>query len=101
MAKLFDKENIYKIKLELNKDEILKDIREVKKELNIIVKECTFELNKLELKRKDILVIKLHSLYKTKDAEIMKKQLEKQLHRKVLLINDNMDISHIISYKKK
>lgn len=101
MDKLFNKEDAYKIKLKLNKDEILKDIIEVKKKVKDTVKECTFELNKLELKRKDILVIKLHGLYKAKDIEIMKKQLEKQLHRKVLLIDDKIDISHVISYKKK
>lgn len=97
MAKLFNKED----KLELNKDEILKEIREVKKEVKEVVKECTFELNKLELKRKDILVIKLNTFCKVKDIEIIKKQLEKQLHRKVLLIDDKMDIKHIISYKKQ
>lgn len=94
-------ENSCKLKIEIDKNEALKDIREVKKEVKELVKECTFELNKLELKRKDILVIKLHALYKAKDIEIMKKQLEKQLHRKVLLIDDKIDISHVISYKKK
>ena len=94
-------ETSYKLKIEIDKDEALKDIREVKKEVKETVKECTFELNKLELKRKDILVIKLHAFYKAKDIEIMKKQLEKQLHRKVLLIDDKIDISHVISYKKK
>lgn len=94
-------ETSYKLKIEIDKDQVLKDIREVKKEVKELVKECTFELNKLELKRKDILAIKLHALYKAKDIEIMKKQLEKQLHRKVLLIDDQIDISHVISYKKK
>ena len=93
-------ETSYKLKIEIDKDEALKDIKEVKKEVKELVKECTFELNKLELKRKDILVIKLHAFYKAKDIEWMKKQIEKQLHRKVLLLNDTVDISHVISYKK-
>lgn len=94
-------ETSYKLKIEIDKEEALRDIREVKKEVKELIKECTFELNKLELRRKDILVIKVHALCKAKDIEIIKKQLEKQLHRKVLLIDDKIDISHVISYKKK
>lgn len=95
------KEETYKLNFELNKDEIIKDLKEIKKEVKSTTKEIQFDIKKLKLKRKDILVIKLHGFYKAKDIEIMKKQLEKQLHRKVLLIDDKIDISHVISYKKK
>ena len=95
------KEETYKLNFELNKDEIIKDLKEIKKEVKSTAKEIQFDIKKLKLKRKDILVIKLHGFYKAKDIEIMKKQLEKQLHRKVLLIDDKIDISHVISYKKK
>jgi len=91
----------YKIRIEVNKDELLKDIRNIKKEVKEIVNECEYEINKLKLKRKDILVVKVHALYKANDMKAIKKKLEKQLHRRVLLINDSMDISHVISYKKK
>lgn len=95
------KEETYKLNFELNKDEIIKDLKEIKKEFKSTAKEIQFDIKKLKLKRKDILVIKLHGFYKAKDIEIMKKQLEKQLHRNVLLIDDKIDISHVISYKKK
>ena len=93
--------NKSELKIEIDKDEALKDIRKVKKEVRQAVKECTFEINKLELKRRDILVIKVHSFFKANDMKRMKKELEKQLHRKVLLINDGIDIGHIISYRRK
>ena len=32
--------------------------------------------------------------------EKIKKKIEKQLHRRVLLINDHIDIDHVISYRK-
>lgn len=91
------KEDSYKI----NKEEILKDIRDIKKEVKDTVKNCEYEISKLRLKRKDILVIKIHALYKASDMKIIKKNLEKQLHRRVLLINDLIDIDHVISYRKK
>ena len=31
----------------------------------------------------------------------IKKELEKQLHRRVLLIDDRINIDHVISYRKK
>ncbi len=95
------KEDCYKINLEINKEEILKDIRDIKKEVENTVKNCEYEISKLNLKRKDILVIKVHAFYKANDMEKIKKKIEKQLHRRVLLINDHIDIDHVISYRKK
>lgn len=93
-------ESKHKLKIEIDKDEALKDLRRIKKEVKEVVKECTFKINKLELKRKDILVIKVHAFLKENDMKNMKKNLEKQLHRRVLLINHGLDIDHVISYRK-
>lgn len=94
------KEDSYKINLEINKEEVLKDIRCIKKELKEVVKDCKYEINKIKLGRKDVLVVKVHALYSTNDMKTIKKELKKHLHRRVLLINDTIDISHVISYKK-
>ena len=39
MARLINKEQTYKLKLEINKDEVLKDIRKIKKEVKEVVQE--------------------------------------------------------------
>lgn len=101
MARLINKEQTYKLKLEINKDEVLKDIREIKKEVKEVVKECTFEINKLELKRKDILVVKANVLMTAEYRTMIKESLEKELHRRVLVIDNTIDIDHVISYRKK
>ena len=54
MARVFNKEDTYKVNLEINKDEILKDIREIKKETETIIKDAEYNINKLRLKRKDL-----------------------------------------------
>lgn len=91
----------YKINLEINKEEILKDIRDIKKEVKETTKEIEFEINKLQLKRRDILVIKTNALFRAEDLMKIKEKLEKQLHRRVLVIDNSIDISHVISYRKR
>lgn len=91
----------HKLKIEIDSDKAIQDIRKVKKEVKELVNECTFEINKLELKRRDILVIKIHTFLEVNNMKSMKKELERQLHRRVLLINDNINIDHVISYRKK
>lgn len=99
---MFDKkkEDSYKINLEINKEEVLKDIRCIKKEVKEVVKDCKYEINKLKLGRKDILVVKVHTFCSANDMKTIKKKIKKHLHRRVLLINDTIDINHVISYKK-
>ena len=80
-------ETSYKLKIEIDKDEALKDIREVKKEVKELVKECTFELNKLELKRKDILIVKYDMYLKDSDKNKIEKTLKNKLHRKVIVLD--------------
>ena len=94
-------EEKYKINLEINKEEILKDIRDIKKEVKETTREIEFEISKLQLKRKDILVIKTNAMFRAEDLMKIKKNLEKQLHRRVLVIDNTIDISHVISYKKR
>lgn len=94
-------EDTYKLKFEINKEEILNDIKEIKEEVKDTVKEIQFEIKKLQLKRKDILVIQVKSFLHAKDLMKIKKNLEKQLHRRVLVIDNTVDISHVISYRKK
>ncbi len=94
-------EEKYKINLEINKEEILKDIRDIKKEVKETTREIEFEISKLQLKRKDILVIKTNAIFRAEDLIKIKKKLEKQLHRRVLVIDNTIDISHVISYKKR
>lgn len=83
-------ETSYKLKIEIDKDEALKDIREVKKEVKELVKECTFELNKLELKRKDILIVKYDMYLKDSDKNKIEKTLKNKLHRKVIVLDKSV-----------
>ena len=87
MSKLFNKEDTYTINLELNKDEILKDLKEIKKEIKETTKEIEFDIKKLKLKRKDILIIKMDVFLKDTDKDRIEKRLKKKLHRKVLVLD--------------
>ena len=95
-----NKRNEYQIELKINKDEVLKDIRQIKKETEKIIKDCEFNVNKLRLKRRDILVIKVKATISPEATDVIAKQLKKKLRRNVLIIDERMDISNIISYKK-
>ena len=87
MAKLFNKEDTYKINLEINKDEVLKDIKEIKKEIESIIKNVKYNINKLRLRRKDILIVKVDVILKDTDKDKIEQRLKKKLHRKVLVLD--------------
>lgn len=90
MVKLFDKEQSYKIRLEVNKDEVLKDIKEIKKETESIIKDAEYNINKIRLKRKDILIVKMDMFLKDNDKDKIEKRLKKKLHRKVLVLDNSV-----------
>lgn len=90
MAKLFNKEDTYKVNLEINKDEILKDLKEIKEEVKATTKQISFDIKKLKLKRKDILIIKVDMFLKDSDKDKMEQRLKKKLHRKVLVLDNRV-----------
>lgn len=87
MAKLFNKEDTYKVNLEINKDEVLKDIKEIREEVKSVTKEIDADIKHLRLKRKDILIIKVDMFLKNTDKDKMEQRLKKKLHRKVLVLD--------------
>lgn len=90
MVKLFDKEQSYKIRLEVNKDEVLKDIKEIKKETGSIIKDAEYNINKIRLKRKDILIVKYDMYLKDSDKNKIEKTLKNKLHRKVIVLDKSV-----------
>lgn len=90
MAKLFNKEDTYKVNLKINKDELLKDLKEIKEEVKATTKEINFDIKKLKLKRKDILIVKVNTLLKDSDKAKMEQRLKKKLHRKVLVLDNSI-----------
>lgn len=90
MAKLFNKEDTYKINLEINKDEALKDIKEIKKEIESIIKNAEYNINKLRLRRKDILIVKYDMYLKDSDKNKIEKTLKNKLHRKVIVLDKSV-----------
>lgn len=89
------KDNKYTLKVDIQIDNALQQLRTIKKEVREVVKECDYELNKLLLKRKDILVVRLNGLFKQSDIEQIEKKLKKKLHRKVLVINQGIELETI------
>ena len=90
MARLFNKEDTYKINLEINKEGILKDLKEIKEEVKAITKEINFDIKKLKIKRKDILIVKVNVFLKDSDKTKMEQRLKKKLHRKVLVLDNSI-----------
>ena len=89
------KDNTYTLKVDIEIDNALKQLRQVKKEVKEVVKECDYELNKLYLKRKDILVVKLNVIFKQTTIKQIEKELRKKLHRKVLVLNKDIELETI------
>lgn len=89
------KDNTYKLNVDIQIDNALKQLRQIKKEVREVVKECNYELNKLTLKRKDVLVVKLNGMYKIKTLQQIEKTLKKKLHRKVIVINQDVELETI------
>lgn len=89
------KDNKYTLAVNIEIDNALKQLRTIKKEVKECVKDCHYELNKLELKRKDILVVKLDCILKQPDVKQIEKQLKKTLHRKVLVVNRGIELTTI------
>lgn len=86
---MINRDDKYTLKVDIDIDEALKDIRKVKE----CVKEASFEIKKLNLKWKDTLVVKVNGLLKESDAKMIEIKLKKKLHRKVLVIDNRMDLS--------
>ena len=82
------KDNTCTLNVDIQIDNALKQLRRIKQEVKKVVKECTYEINKLELKRKDILIIKINMLLKDNEKDRLEKRLEKKLHRKVLVLDN-------------
>lgn len=89
------KDNTYKLNVDIQIDNALQQLRQIKKEVREVVKECDYELNKLTLKRKDVLVVKLNGMYKIKTLQQIEKTLKKKLHRKVIVINQDVELETI------
>ena len=86
MAKLNNQDS-YKINLEINKEELLKDLKEIKNEVKSVTKEIDTDIKHIRLKRKDVLLIKLNGRFKEADKTEIEKRLKKSLHRKVIVID--------------
>ena len=86
----------YTLDVELNIEDSIKQLRELKEEVKSTNNEIEFDLKKLRLKRKDILVVRLSGMFKTNDKMKIEKQLLKKLHRKVLVIDDSVKLFSIV-----
>ena len=89
------KDNTYTLKVDIEIDNALKQLTKIKREVKEVVKECDYELNKLSLKRKDILVVKLNGMFKQETIKQIEKELKKKLHRKVLVFNKGIELEKI------
>lgn len=85
----------YTLDVELNIEDSLKQLRELKEEVKSTTNEIEFDLKKLRLRRKDILVVRLNGMFKANDKMKIEKQLLKKLHRKVLVIDDSVNLFSI------
>lgn len=85
----------YTLDVELNIEDSLKQLRELKEEVKSTTKEIKFDLKKLRLRRKDILVVRLNAMFKANDKMKIEKQLSKKLHRKVLVIDNSVNLFSI------
>ena len=85
----------YTLDVELNIEDSLKQLRELKEEVKSTTNEIKFDLKKLRLRRKDILVVRLNGMFKANDKMKIEKQLLKKLHRKVLVIDDSVNLFSI------
>lgn len=91
------KEETYKLNFELNKDEIIKEIKEIKEEVKSTTKEIQFDIKKLKLSRKDILIVHMNMFLKDTDKDKIEKRLKKKLHRKVLVLDNSVrDIGAVV-----
>ena len=91
------KEETYKLNFELNKDEIIKEIKEIKEEVKSTIKEIQFDIKKLKLSRKDILIVHMNMFLKDTDKDKIEKRLKKKLHRKVLVLDNSVrDIGAVV-----
>lgn len=88
-------EDTYTLDVELNIEDSLKQLRELKEEVKSTTNEIEFDLKKLRLRRKDILVVRLNGMFKANDKMKIEKQLLKKLHRKVLVIDDSINLFSI------
>ncbi len=84
------KNNTYTLNVDIQTDNALKQLRQIKQEVKRVVKECTYEIKKLKLKRKDILIVKMDSFLKDDDKDRLEKRLKKKLHRKVLVLDNSV-----------
>ena len=85
----------YTLDVELNIEDSLKQLRELKEEVKSTTNEIKFDLKKLRLRRKDILVVRLNAMFKANDKMKIEKQLSKKLHRKVLVIDNSVNLFSI------
>ena len=85
----------YTLDVELNIEDSLKQLRELKEEVKSTTNEIEFDLKKLRLRRKDILVVRLNGMFEANDKMKIEKQLLKKLHRKVLVIDDSINLFSI------
>jgi superfamily I DNA and RNA helicase len=88
-------DNKYTLNVDIQIDNALQQLRTIRKKVKEVVKECNYKLNKLSLKRKDILVVRLNCMLKQNDIEQIEKRLKKKLHRKVLVINRDIELETI------
>nr|DAV12766.1 MAG TPA: hypothetical protein [Caudoviricetes sp.] len=84
------KNNTYTLNVDIQTDNALKQLRQIKQEVKRVVKECTYEIKKLKLKRKDILIVKMNMFLKDDDKDRLEKRLKKKLHRKVLVLDNSV-----------
>ena len=85
----------YTVDVELNVKDSLKELKRLRQEVKDTANEIDFSIKKLSIKRKDILVVKLNGMFKQDTKMKIEKQLKKKLHRKVLVIDNLMEL-HLI-----
>ena len=82
-------------KIEIETDEALNKLKIFKEDLKSIIKDWNYQVSKLTLKRKDILLIKMNCILLEKDIKSIEKRIKKKIHRKIIIIDSRMDVSKI------
>lgn len=84
------------IELTINKQEVIKDLQEIKDTVKDVIGTTECMMSKLRLKRKDVLVVKINGMLRDKDKIDIAKKLKKILHRKVIVVDQYVESMSIL-----
>lgn len=83
------------IEVNIDKYKFLKDLKELKDFLKDTLKILDYEMNRVRLKRKDVLILKTSMILHKEEKEKLEKYISKKLKCKVIAINKDTEIEII------